>query len=75
MIPVSVADIESLLVGDIEKAIKEVFNFATMVAPSIIFIGEADSLFRARQSSDKSWEQSQVNQLLVCKFANAPLRT
>lgn len=39
-------------------------NLDRMVVPSIIFIDEADSLFRTRTSSDRSYETSRINQLL-----------
>ncbi|KAI1376609.1 P-loop containing nucleoside triphosphate hydrolase protein [Hypoxylon crocopeplum] len=35
-----------------------------MVAPSIIFIDEADALFRKRSEEDRGWERSRLNELL-----------
>lgn len=64
MIHVSAAEIESKWVGETEKIIKGLFSLATMVAPSIIFIDEADSIFRKRRSHDDDWVRSRVNTLL-----------
>ncbi|KAI1658946.1 AAA-domain-containing protein [Daldinia decipiens] len=64
MIHVSAAELQSKWVGDSEKLIKALFNLGSMVAPSIIFIDEADALFRKRGSDDRSWERSHLNELL-----------
>lgn len=60
----SAADIQDKWVGETEKAIKGLFSLGRMLAPSIIFIDEADSLFQQRTSDDRSWERGQKNQLL-----------
>ena len=65
MIHVSPADITTKWVGETEKFIKALFNLAKRLFPCIIFIDEADSLFRARSDSDRSWERAQTNQLLL----------
>ncbi|KAF1979881.1 AAA-domain-containing protein, partial [Bimuria novae-zelandiae CBS 107.79] len=65
MLSASAADIVSMWVGETEKAIKGLFNLGRMLAPSIIFIDEADSLFHARGPGDRSWERSRTNQLLT----------
>ncbi|KAI8958625.1 AAA-domain-containing protein [Daldinia sp. FL1419] len=64
MIHVSAAEIESKWVGETEKIIKALFNLASMVAPSIIFMDEADALFRKRGPNDYGWERSRLNELL-----------
>ncbi|KAK8877493.1 AAA-domain-containing protein [Apiospora arundinis] len=64
MIQVSSATIEGRYVGDTEKLIRALFNLGRMVSPSIIFIDEAESIFRMRTSSDWSYDISRVNQLL-----------
>ncbi|KAK8005489.1 hypothetical protein PG990_011526 [Apiospora arundinis] len=64
MIQVSSATIEGRYVGETEKLIMALFNLGRMVSPSIIFIDEAESLFRMRSSSAWGWEISRVNQLL-----------
>ncbi|CAH0049084.1 unnamed protein product [Clonostachys solani] len=65
MIHVSAAELENKYVGETEKAIKGLFNLAAMVYPSIIFIDEADSLFRKRQPDDYDWTRSRLNTLLA----------
>ncbi|KAI1767709.1 AAA-domain-containing protein [Hypoxylon sp. FL1150] len=64
MIHVSSADIESKWIGETEKQIKGLFNLASLVAPSIIFIDEADALFRRRRADDHSWSRSRLNEFL-----------
>ncbi|KAI9164072.1 putative spastin like protein spas-1 [Paramyrothecium foliicola] len=65
VIHVSAAELENKYVGETEKAIKALFNLATMIYPSIIFIDEADSLFRKRQPHDQDWTRSRLNTLLA----------
>ncbi|KAK8023752.1 ATPase family aaa domain-containing protein 1-a [Apiospora rasikravindrae] len=64
MIQISAASIESKYVGETEKLVKALFHLGRMVSPSIIFIDEADALFRMRAAGDQNWETSRVNQLL-----------
>lgn len=64
MIHVSAAEIESKWVGETEKIIKGLFNLGSMVAPSIIFIDEADSMLRKRQSDDGNYYRSRINTFL-----------
>ncbi|XXG99904.1 glucosidase II [Hypoxylon texense] len=64
MIHVSAAELESKYVGESEKQIKGLFNLASMVAPSIIFMDEADAMFRKRGPHDRSWERTRLNELL-----------
>jgi SpoVK/Ycf46/Vps4 family AAA+-type ATPase len=64
-ISASAADIVDMYVGETEKAIKGLFNLGRMIAPCIIFIDDADSLFHARGPGDRSWERSRTNQLLT----------
>lgn len=64
MIHASAAEIESKWVGEAEKLIKGLFSLATMVAPSIIFIDEADGLFHRRRSGDPDWVRSRINTFL-----------
>ncbi len=52
-----------MFVGGTEKVISHYFEMAYKTN-SIIFIDEADSLLKARESSNRSWENSQVNHLL-----------
>ncbi|KAH6632285.1 P-loop containing nucleoside triphosphate hydrolase protein, partial [Chaetomium tenue] len=54
VISISGADIRSKYVGVGEKRIKDLFAYARKNAPCIIFIDEADSLFRSRSGDDNS---------------------
>ncbi|KAJ4286489.1 hypothetical protein N0V90_013189 [Kalmusia sp. IMI 367209] len=60
----SAADVEGELVGQTEKAIQALFNLGRLLDPSVIFIDEADALFRARSSHDWGHERSRINQFL-----------
>ncbi|KAH8900338.1 AAA-domain-containing protein [Thozetella sp. PMI_491] len=64
MFLVSAADIESKWHGETEKHIKALFNLGKMLTPSLIFIDEADALFRRRHSDDKRDERKWMNQFL-----------
>lgn len=67
MLNVSVADIESKWVGEPEKSVKALFNLGKLLSPCIIFMHEADSLFRCRsgsRGSSSSHHDQLVNQLL-----------
>ncbi|KAI0465531.1 hypothetical protein F4859DRAFT_519990 [Xylaria cf. heliscus] len=64
MIHVTPAEIEQKWAGESEKIIKALFNLGRMLAPSIIFIDEADSIFRSRQEGDQSYVRNQLNMLL-----------
>lgn len=64
MLCVSPADMMSKYVGDTEKTIKGLFDLARRLTPSVIFVDEADSLFRARKSDDMRWERNSSNQWL-----------
>ncbi len=57
------SDILSKWVGGSEKNIASMFREAESEG-AILFLDEADSLLRNRESSSKSWEVSQVNELL-----------
>ncbi|KAK7973871.1 hypothetical protein PG989_015719 [Apiospora arundinis] len=64
MIQVSSAMIEGCYVGETEKLIMALFNLGRMVSPSIIFINEAESIFRMRPRNGLSYDIRRVNQLL-----------
>ncbi|KAH7316971.1 P-loop containing nucleoside triphosphate hydrolase protein, partial [Stachybotrys elegans] len=65
MINITAAEIESKWTGETEGRIKALFNLARLLSPCIIFIDEADSLLKARQVDDKSWERSRISQFLT----------
>lgn len=52
--------------GESEGNIREVFNQALSVAPSIIFIDEIDSITPKRDAAKKDMERRIVAQLLSC---------
>ncbi len=57
------ADLLSMYVGESEKAIRRLFNKATEEG-FLLFIDEAEGLFRDRSAAFRSWELTQVNELL-----------
>lgn len=58
------SDLLSMWVGETEKQIRSAFEEASR-DKAILFIDEADSLFRSREAASHSWEVSQVNELLT----------
>lgn len=58
------SDIISKWVGETEANIKEVFSEATR-DDAILLLDEADSFLQSRQNAERSWEVSQVNELLT----------
>ncbi len=56
-------DLLSRYVGGTEQNIREVFRAAEM-DKAILFIDEADGMLRSRALADRSWEVTQVNELL-----------
>ncbi|KAK6529965.1 hypothetical protein TWF281_009115 [Arthrobotrys megalospora] len=78
-ISLTAADLQSCFVGQTEKTIQAVFSLARKLYPSILFLDEVDSLFYGRQSGDKSWQRTALNQYLhemdglSSQTANAPL--
>lgn len=65
MIHVSAAELESKWAGETPKLIKALFQLARMIFPSILFIDEADGLFRSRSSPFNGYERERKNQLLA----------
>lgn len=66
MIALSGSDIRSKYVGDGEKKISRIFAFARKNYPCIIFIDEADALFRSRSSETSSRSHLEdINQFLI----------
>lgn len=77
MIAVTAADLNHMWVGQTEKSIKALFSLARMIAPSMIFVDEADALLRGRKSQDHAHHRIAMNQLLqemdgLNKSATAP---
>lgn len=65
MLQASSANIQSKWGDEIEKFIKALFLVGKILWPYIIFIDEADSLFRTRNNSREGWARDRVNQLLI----------
>ncbi|KAI1345778.1 hypothetical protein F5Y01DRAFT_322748 [Xylaria sp. FL0043] len=64
MIYVSAAEVLQKYVGESEKFVKALFSVGRKVAPSIIFIDEADAFLRTRTADDKPWTRSMISQFL-----------
>jgi SpoVK/Ycf46/Vps4 family AAA+-type ATPase len=58
------SDLLSMFVGGTEKAMAEAFKEAS-ADDAILFLDEADSFFYPRESAVRSWEKTQVNELLM----------
>ena len=52
-----------MFVGQTEQQIRQAFNKAEKT-DSILFLDEADSFFNKRESAIRSWEKTQVNEIL-----------
>ncbi|KAH8746881.1 P-loop containing nucleoside triphosphate hydrolase protein [Hyaloscypha finlandica] len=64
-LPVSGADFLSKWVGEDEKLVRAVFSLARKLDPCIIFIDEADSVFRQRTSDDSEYKRNVISQFLL----------
>ena len=58
------SDLLSPYIGMTEKHIANAFKKASNNPKTILFIDEADSLFKSRASAERSWMVSQTNELL-----------
>jgi len=58
------SDLLNPYVGMTEKHIADAFKKASTNPKTILFIDEADSLFKSRASAERSWMVSQTNELL-----------
>lgn len=64
-LPVSGADFLSKWIGEDEKLVRAIFSIARKLDPCVIFIDEADSVFRQRTEDDSSWKRDLVSQFLL----------
>lgn len=62
---VSGADYLSKWIGEDEKLVRAVFSLARKLDPCVIFIDEADSVFRQRQSDDSEYRRDVISQFLL----------
>uniref|UniRef100_A0A7C2BLN8 AAA family ATPase n=1 Tax=Thermosphaera aggregans TaxID=54254 RepID=A0A7C2BLN8_9CREN len=67
-------EVLSKWVGESEKAIRQIFRRAKMVAPSVVFFDEIDSIAGARGSDPSGVVDRIVNQLLTEMDGIQPLR-
>ncbi len=65
LITVSASDWLNCYLGETEKRIRDGFESAER-ANAVLFVDEADSFLRDRSLASKSWETTQVNELLKC---------
>ncbi|KAM0431425.1 hypothetical protein ACHAPT_005402 [Fusarium lateritium] len=64
-LPVSGADFLSKWVGEDEKLVRAIFSIARKLDPCVIFIDEADAVFRQRGEDDSAWKRDLVSQFLL----------
>ncbi len=62
---VSGADFLSKWVGEDEKLVRAVFSLARKLDPCVIFVDEADAVFRERTNDDASWRRDLISQFLL----------
>ena len=65
-ISISAPSIVSGMSGESEKALREHFEEAKRIAPSILFIDEIDAITPKRESAQREMEKRIVAQLLTC---------
>ncbi|KAF3310172.1 hypothetical protein TWF173_009975 [Orbilia oligospora] len=65
-IPISAPSIVSGMSGESEKKLREIFEEAVKLAPSIIFIDEIDAVMPKRDSAQREMEKRIVAQMLTC---------
>lgn len=66
VLEVSGADVNEMWVGEGEKNVKAIFSLARKLSPCIVFIDEADAIFRSRVSAGESHgtHRELINQFL-----------
>jgi SpoVK/Ycf46/Vps4 family AAA+-type ATPase len=65
MLEVSAADLNDMYVGEGEKNIKALFSLARKLSPCVVFLDEADAMFRARSNQGpRVSHREQLNQFL-----------
>lgn len=65
MLQISSADVFQSCWGEDEKVIRAAFSLARKLSPCILFIDEADAIFGARKSGDKTYVRGMLNQFLL----------
>lgn len=65
VLEVSGSDVFEMFVGEGEKNVKAIFTLAKKLSPCVVFIDEADSIFRTRAGGDRrSSHRELINQFL-----------
>lgn len=65
VLEVSGSDVFEMFVGEGEKNVKAIFTLAKKLSPCVVFIDEADSIFRTRAGADRrSSHRELINQFL-----------
>ncbi|KAH0536830.1 hypothetical protein FGG08_006328 [Glutinoglossum americanum] len=64
VLEVSGAEFKSKWVGEDEKLVRAIFSLARKLEPCVIFIDEADAVFRRRTSDDDCYHRDLVSQFL-----------
>jgi SpoVK/Ycf46/Vps4 family AAA+-type ATPase len=64
MLEVSGADFRSKWIGEDEKLVRAVFSLARKLDPCVIFIDEADAVFRKRSADDSEYRRDMLSQFL-----------
>jgi hypothetical protein len=64
MLEVSGADVQQKYVGEGEKVVRAIFTLARKLSPCVIFIDEADSVFRCRSNHESEYHRNLINQFL-----------
>lgn len=66
MLAIDADAIQSKWVGETEHNIKAVFTLAVKLYPCVVFIDEAEAIFRRRSSGDEDWTRKALTQFLSC---------
>jgi SpoVK/Ycf46/Vps4 family AAA+-type ATPase len=65
MLEVSAADLNDMYVGESEKNVRALFSLARKLSPCVVFLDEADAMFRARSNAGpRVSHREQLNQFL-----------
>ncbi|RJE18728.1 Mitochondrial AAA ATPase [Aspergillus sclerotialis] len=64
VLEVSGSDIYDMFVGEGEKNVKAIFTLAKKLSPCVVFIDEADSIFRSRAGGGRRSNRELINQFL-----------
>ncbi|KAI1269913.1 putative AAA family ATPase/60S ribosome export protein Rix7 [Xylariaceae sp. FL1019] len=74
-IPVSAPSLVAGMSGESEKKIRELYDEAKKLAPSLIFIDEIDAIMGKRENAQREMEKRIVAQMLTCMDDCDPQKT